>query len=86
MIISGEVGCCLKPKSVVGGIDADTVKEYDYIIMEKLKKGDIIGINSALNGIKNNYNCIALTDEVQFYRISKGDFLYYLGGNIAILH
>ena len=52
LIISGEVGCCLKPKSVVGGIDADTVKEYDYILMEKLKKGDIIGINSALNGIK----------------------------------
>lgn len=83
LIISGEVGYCLKPKSIVGEIDADTVKESDYIIMEKLKKGDIIGINSALNGIKNIYNCIALTDEVQFYRISKGDFLYYLGGKYS---
>jgi len=83
LIISGEVGYCLKPKAILGEIGDGAANEYDYIIMEKLKKGDIIGINSALNGIKNIYNCLALTDEVQFYRISKGDFLYYLGGKLS---
>ena len=80
LIISGEVAYCLKPKTIFNN---DYLNEYDYILLEKLKRGDIIGINSALNGIKNEYNCIILSDETEFYRISKGDFLYYFGGIIS---
>ena len=54
--------------------------EYDYILLEKLERGEVFGINTALNRIKSLYNCIILTDEAEFYRISKGDLLYYFGG------
>ena len=81
LIISGEVSYCLKPKSIFD--NNNFFYEYDYILLEKVGRGEIIGINSALDGIKNIYNCIVLTDEAEFYRISKGDFLYYFGGKIS---
>ena len=81
LIISGEVGYSLKPKSIFD--NNNFYYEFDYILLEKLGRGEIIGINSALDGIKNIYNCIVLTDEAEFYRISKGDFLYYFGGKMS---
>ena len=72
LIISGEVGFCLNSKDIL-----NTNINNNYIILEKLSKGDIIGINSALEGIKNKYNCIILSEEAEFYKISKGDLLYY---------
>ena len=80
LIISGEVAYCLKPKTIFNN---NYLNEYDYILLEKLKRGDVIGINSALGGVKNEYNCIILSDETEFYRISKGDFLYCFGGIIS---
>lgn len=82
LIISGEVSYCLKPKSIFD-CKNNFLYEFDYILLEKLGRGEIIGINSALDGIKNIYNCIVLTDEAEFYRISKDDFLYYFGGKIS---
>ena len=80
LIISGEVAYCLKPKTIFNN---NNLNEYDYILLEKLKRGDVIGINSALGGVKNEYNCIILSDEAEFYRISKGDFFFYFGGIIS---
>ena len=80
LIISGEVGYCLKPKKIFNN---DELNNYDYILLEKLQRGELIGINSAINGIKNIYNCIVLSEEADFYRISKGDFLYYFGGKYS---
>ena len=82
LIISGEVGYCLKPKSIFNNPNI-ILNEYDYILLEKMGRGEIIGINSALDGIKSSYNCIILTEEVELYRISKGDFLYYFNGRIS---
>ena len=82
LIISGEVSYCLKPKSIFVS-NNNFFYEYDYILLEKLGRGEIIGINSALDDIKNIYNCIVLTDEAEFYRISKEDFLYYFDGKIS---
>lgn len=72
LIISGEIGFCLNSKDIL-----NTNINNNYIILEKLLKGDIIGINSALEGIKNKYNCIILSEEAEFYKISKEDLLYY---------
>ena len=72
LIISGEIGFCINSKDIL-----NTNNNSSYIILEKLLKGDIIGINSALDGIKNKYNCIILSEEAEFYKISKGDLLYY---------
>ena len=80
LIISGDVAFCLKPKTIFNN---NYLNEYDYILLEKLKRGDVLGINSALGGVKNEYNCIILSDEAEFYRISKGDFLSYIGGIIS---
>ena len=71
LIISGEVGYSLEIKDIDINID------NDYIILEKLSKGDIIGINSALDGNKNKCNCLVLSKEAEFYRISKEDLLYF---------
>ena len=80
LIISGDVAFCLKPKTIFNN---NYLNEYDYILLEKLKRGDVLGLNSALGGVKNEYNCIILSDEAEFYRISKGDFLSYIGGIIS---
>ena len=75
LIISGEVGFCLKSEDILHNTEINI--DNNYIIFEKLSKGDIIGIKSSFEGIKNKYNCIVLSDEAEFYRISKGDLLYY---------
>jgi hypothetical protein len=79
LIISGEVSYCLKPKSFF----IQNCEEYDYILLEKLGRGDLIGINSALNSVKNEYYCLVISTSTELYRISKGDFLYYFGGLIS---
>ena len=71
LIISGEVGYSLEIKDLNINLD------NNYIILEKLSKGDIIGINSALEGNKNKCNCIVLSKEAEFYRISKEDLLFF---------
>ena len=71
LIISGEVGYSLEIKDININLD------NNYIILEKLSKGDIIGINSALEGNKNKCNCIVLSKEAEFYRISKEDLLFF---------
>ena len=67
LIISGEIGLCLDYKDI----------NNNYLILEKLYKGDIFGINTALEGIKNEYKCIVLTEETELYKISKEDLFYY---------
>jgi len=79
LIISGEVSYCLKPKSIFNNSFLD---KYDYILLEKLGRGEIIGINTEIDSLKITYNWIVLSNEVELYRISKGDFLYYFGGKI----
>ena len=79
LIISGEVSYCLKPKSFF----IQNCEEFDYILLEKLGRGDLIGINSALNSVKNEYYCLVISTSAELYRISKGDFLYYFGGLIS---
>ena len=83
LIISGEVSYCLKPKSFFVQNKKNIFEEYDYILLEKLGRGDLIGINSALNSVKNEYNCLVISNIAELYRISKGDFLYYFGGLIG---
>ena len=75
LIISGEVGYCLDIKDI--NKNANINKDNNYIILEKLSKGDIIGINSALEGNKNKSNCIVLSKEAEFYRISKEDLIFF---------
>ena len=79
LIISGKVSYCLRPKTIINNFN-NNLDEYDYILLEQLERGEIFGINSAIKGIKNSYNCMILTDEAEFYRISKGDLFYYFGG------
>ena len=57
----------------------------DYIIIEKLSRGDVFGINSALKGQKSFYTVVTLTENVEVYRILKGNILFYFGGSSGIL-
>ena len=75
LIISGEIGVCLNYNDIILNPIED--KNNEYLLLEKINKGDIIGINSAIDGIKNKYYFIILSEEAEFYRISKEDILYY---------
>ena len=72
LIISGQVAICQNSEII-----STTFSIYDYIILEKLGRGDLIGINSALKGGKNLYTYIVITEEVELYRISKSDYNFY---------
>ena len=78
LIISGDVGLCLDFEDILkNNNDVNMNNNDNYIIIEKFTKGDIIGINSALEGNKNKCNCIILSEEAEFYRITKEDLLYF---------
>ena len=78
LIISGDVGLCLDFEDILkNNNDVNMSNNDNYIIIEKFTKGDIIGINSALEGNKNKCNCIILSEEAEFYRITKEDLLYF---------
>ena len=77
LIVSGEVGLCLDFEDISKNNDDVNMYNNNYAIIEKFTKGDIIGINSALEGNKNKCNCIILSKEAEFYRITKEDLLYF---------
>ena len=88
LIITGKIGFCLRPKLIFDSNDLNNnndILNKDYIILEFLSKGEIFGINSALKSQKNFYTVITLSDNVEVYRISKGNLLFYFGGNNGIL-
>ena len=88
LIIKGQVGFCLRPKVIFKNDSFNKnndIYKNDYIILEKLSKGDVFGINSALKSQKNFYTVITLTDNVEVYRIAKGSILFYFGGNNGML-
>ena len=88
LIITGKIGFCLRPKLIFDSNDLNNnndILNKDYIILEFLSKGEIFGINSALKSQKNFYTVITLSENVEVYRISKGNLLFYFGGNNGIL-
>ena len=99
LIIKGQVAICLRPKGLfhMDKIDKDKINgelieeintniyNNDYIIIEKLSRGDVFGINSALKGQKSFYTVVTLTENVEVYRILKGNILFYFGGSSGIL-
>ena len=85
IIISGEIGLCLNYNDILSNSNINKENENNYILLEKLCKGDFIGINSSIEGIKNKYNCFVLSDEAEFYRISKEDLLYYYNYNNELI-
>ena len=84
LLMKGKVGLVIKPK-IIFPPSENSILNNDYIILETLSKGDIFGINSALKSQKNLYTVITLTDDVEVYRITKGNLLFYFGGNNGIL-
>ena len=99
LIIKGQVAICLRPKGLfhMDKIDKDKITselieeintniyDNDYIMIEKLSRGDVFGINSALKGQKSFYTMVTLTENVEVYRILKGNILFYFGGSSGIL-
>ena len=93
LIISGKIGYCRRPKSLfIPGRDDNKEDFYenllfrnDYIILEKLQRGDLVGIDSALKREKNFYTAVTLEENTEVYRISKGNVLFYFGGSSGIL-
>ena len=99
LIIKGQVAICLRPKGLfhMDKIDKDKITgelieeintniyNNDYIMIEKLSRGDVFGINSALKGQKSFYTIVTLTENVEVYRILKGNILFYFGGSSGIL-
>ena len=89
LIIKGQVGLCLRPKVLFNfnnlNNDKTNILNNDYIILEHLSKGEVFGINSALKGQKNFYTVITLSEDVEVYRIVKGNLLFYFGGSNGIL-
>ena len=99
LIIKGQVAICVRPKSLfhLDRIDKnlvtdelisevnDNLYKNDYIMIEQLSRGEVFGINSALKGQKSFYTVVTLTDNVEVYRILKGNILFYFGGSGGIL-
>ena len=99
LIMKGQIAFCVRPKSVfnMDRIDKSQVNEElleeinsniynnDYIIIDKLSRGDVFGINTALKGQKSFYTIITLTENAEVYRIVKGNLLFYFGGSSGIL-
>ena len=88
LLIKGQVGLCLRPKALFNSNnlnDNANILNNDYIVLERLSKGDVFGINSALKGQKNFYTVITLSEDVEVYRIVKGNLLFYFGGSNGIL-
>ena len=89
LIIKGQIGLCLRPKVIFNfnnlNNDKTNILNNDYIILEHLSKGEVFGINSALKGQKNFYTVITLSEDVEVYRIVKGNLLFYFGGSNGIL-
>ena len=99
LIIKGQVAISVKPKSLfqMDKIDKNLITDElinevntnlynnDYIMIEQLSRGEVFGINSALKGQKSFYTVVTLTDNVEVYRILKGNILFYFGGSSGIL-
>ena len=99
LIIKGQIALGLRPKGLFNMdkidkslINDDLIEEVntnlyknDYILIDKLGRGDVFGINSALKGQKCFYTAVTLTDNVEVYRIVKGNILFYFGGSGGIL-
>ena len=85
LLIKGKIGFCIKPKLISSSEQNSILLNNDYIILEQLSRGDIFGITSALRSQKNSYTVITLSDDVEVYRITKGNLLFYFGGNNGIL-
>jgi len=99
LIIKGQVAFCARPKTLfhMDKIDKDKINDElitevnnnilnnDYIIIDKLSRGDVFGINTALKGQKSLCTVVTLTENVEVYRIVKGNLLFYFGGSSGIL-
>ena len=99
LIIKGQIAFGLRPKGLFNMdkidkslINDDLIEEVntnlyknDYILIDKLGRGDVFGISSALKGQKCFYTAVTLTDNVEVYRIVKGNILFYFGGSGGIL-
>ena len=99
LIIKGQVAICVRPKGLfhLDRIDKNLITDElinevntnlyknDYIMIEQLSRGEVFGINSALKGQKSFYTVVTLTDNVEVYRILKGNILFYFGGSGGIL-
>jgi hypothetical protein len=99
LIIKGQIAFCTKPKILfhMDTIDKSKINDElinevnsnilnnDYIIIDKLSRGDVFGINTALKGHKSLCTVVTLTENVEVYRIVKGNLLFYFGGSSGIL-
>ena len=99
IIMKGQVAIGVRPKGLfhMDKIDKNLITDElinevntniynnDYIMIDKLSRGEVFGINSALKGQKSFYTVVTLTDNVEVYRILKGNILFYFGGSSGIL-
>ena len=95
LIVKGQIAFCVRPKLIFisdknennEALSENIMNIYknDYIIIEKMSRGDVFGINSALKGQKNLYTAVILNENAEIYRISKGNILFYFGGSGGIL-
>ena len=99
LIIKGQIAFCVRPKGLfhMDKIDKNLINDdliteintnifnNDYIMIDKLSRGDVFGINSALKGQKSFCTIVTLTENVEVYRIFKGNILFYFGGSGGIL-
>ena len=99
LIIKGQIAFCARPKTLfhMDKIDKSKINDElinevnsnilnnDYIIIDKFSRGDVFGINTALKGQKSLCTIVTLTENVEVYRIVKGNLLFYFGGSSGIL-
>jgi CRP-like cAMP-binding protein len=62
-----------------------TWESIKSVNLEKLSKGDIFGVYSALKHHKNNYNVTVLSEKAEIYKISKSHCLFYFGGSSGVI-
>ena len=81
MLYSGDVGlfmpCSGLPKSSQEKVSD---KNNHLVLFHKLKKGDILGEETALNDVPNKLSVEVISETATIYSIHRSQFLKYFGG------
>ena len=89
VIISGKFGIVKSTERIKSLKDKllsyEETKDYRYIILDELNKGDVFGVYSAIKHHKNNYTVLVLSEKAEVYKIMKAHCLLYFGGGFGVI-
>jgi CRP-like cAMP-binding protein len=91
IVIKGDLGIVKSLKRIrnlrenLNDLNFPGWESIKSVNLEKLSKGDIFGVYSALKHQKNNYSVTVLSEKAEIYKISKSHCLFYFGGSSGVI-